>query len=60
MSTRKTQEVMAVRFAEQIASGWSDEVLLAKKPEDLRAAFGCTLDNANYVLKNELTKRKMC
>jgi hypothetical protein len=48
-----------IEFAAQMAHGWSDEVLLQKKPEDLVAAYGCTLDNANYILKNELTRRKI-
>lgn len=46
-------------FAARMASSWSDEVLLSKKPEDLVASYGCSLDNANHILKNELTLRKI-
>lgn len=46
-------------FAARMASGWSDEVLLSKKPEDLVASYGCTLEIADYILKNELTRRKI-
>lgn len=56
--TKKAQQE-AARIAAQMAAVWSDEVLLDKEAEDLTRAYGCSLDNANYILKNELTRRKI-
>lgn len=47
------------QMAASMASGWSDEYLLTKKPEDLVRAYGCSFEAAERVLNNELTRRKL-
>jgi hypothetical protein len=46
-------------LAAQMASMWSDDVVLEKKPHDLMRAYGCTFEAAERVLNNELTRRKL-
>ena len=46
-------------MAAKMAYGWSDEYLLEKTPQDLMRAYGCSIDTANHVLNNELTRRKL-
>lgn len=47
------------QMATKMAYDWSDEYLLSKTPQDLMRAYGCSIDNANHVLNNELTRRKL-
>lgn len=58
---RKKKEVLGTsgQVATKLASGWSDEYLLRKTPQDLVLAYGCSIDTANHVLNNELTRRKL-
>jgi hypothetical protein len=55
---RKNKEA-SIQVATKLASGWSDEYLLRKTPQDLVLAYGCSIDTANHVLNNELTRRKL-
>ncbi len=59
---RKKKEALSTsnQMATRMAYGWSDEYLLGKTPEDLMRAYGCSIDAANHVLNNELTRRKLC
>lgn len=59
---RKKKEALSTsnQMAAKMAYGWSDEYLLGKTPEDLMRAYGCSIDAANHVLNNELTRRKLC
>ena len=58
---RKKKESLGAssQVATKLASGWSDEYLLRKTPQDLMLAYGCSFDAASYVLNNELTRRKL-
>lgn len=49
----------STQMATKMASDWSDEYLLSKTPQDLMQAYGCSIDSANHVLNNELTRRKL-
>lgn len=57
---RKKKELSTShQMATKMAYDWSDEYLLSKTPEDLMRAYGCSIDTANHVLNNELTRRKL-
>lgn len=58
MKRSKLDRVQSTLVAAQMAAGWSDEYIKTKTAQDLVTAYGCTEDNAKYVLLNELTKRK--
>ena len=55
---RRKNEVTS-QMAAKMAYDWSDEYLLRKTPQDLVLAYGCSIDTANHVLNNELTRRKL-
>jgi hypothetical protein len=58
-SMKKKKKEAPSQMAAKMAYGWSDEYLLSKTPEDLMRAYGCSIDTANHVLNNELTRRKL-
>jgi len=60
MSKKKAALSTSNEMAAKMAYGWSDEYLLGKTPQDLMRAYGCSIDAANHVLNNELTRRKLC
>lgn len=53
------KQAVSANFAAQMAAGWTDEHLLSKTGLDLVKAYGCNLANAERILNNELTKRKL-
>jgi hypothetical protein len=59
MSRKKLQADASRMMAEKMAAGWTDEFLLGKTPEDLMRAYGCSFDQAERVLNNQLTRRKL-
>jgi hypothetical protein len=59
MSKKKAALSTSNEMATKMAFEWSDEYLLEKTPEDLMRAYGCSIDTANHVLNNELTRRKL-
>jgi len=59
MKKSNTGLMMSAQVAAKLASGWSDEYLMKKKPQDLVRAYGCTEQAANQVLRNELTRRNI-
>lgn len=59
MSKRKITPDASRMMAEKMSAGWSDEYLLAKTPEDLMRAYGCSFEQAERVLNNQLTRRKL-
>jgi hypothetical protein len=56
----KKKKEASNEMAAKMAYGWSDEYLLERTPQDLIRAYGCSIDAANHVLNNELTRRKLC
>lgn len=60
MRKKKAASSASNEMATKMAYGWSDEYLLERTPEDLMRAYGCSIDTANSVLNNELTRRKLC
>ena len=60
MRKKKVVLITSNEMAGKMAYGWSDEYLLERTPEDLMRAYGCSIDAANHVLNNELTRRKLC
>lgn len=60
MRKKKAVLITSNEMATKMAYGWSDQYLLERTPEDLMRAYGCSIDTANHVLNNELTRRKLC
>lgn len=55
----KDSLVGAAMVARSMVKQWGDEQLLSRTPESLTHSFGCTIDSAKRILKDELTSRKL-
>ncbi len=56
---KKNDLMGAAMIARGMAGRWSDEIVLSRTADDLCRSFGCTPEAAEYILKDELTKRKL-
>jgi len=56
---RKDDLVGAAMVAQSMVKQWSDEQLLSRTPESLTQSFGCTIEAAKHILKDELTNRRL-
>lgn len=56
---KKDGLIGAAVVAQSMVRGWSDEHLLSRTPESLTQSFGCTIEAAKYILKDELTNRRL-
>ena len=59
MKKKKVPPDASRRMAEVMAAQWSDEFLMSKTAEDLMRAYGCSFEQAEGVLNNQLTRRKL-
>lgn len=49
----------AAMVAQSMVKQWSDEQLMTRTAESLTQSFGCTIEAARYILKDELTNRRL-
>lgn len=59
MGKRRDDLLGAATLAQSMVKRWSDEHLKSRRPDDLVRSYGCTIEAAEYILKDELTVRRL-